>query len=215
MAAMAHAAETVTREQTIPAGVDQVTIETPGDLHIVPGAQARLSVEAEPHVHEKLDNAIGQGTLTLRAKGGFNTQRALRYVLTIPHLRALTVRGSGDANVGAFRGEKLVVEVVGSGDSVLEGIEFKNLTLRISGSGDVSARGHGEELDASIDGSGSVRAQNYAVARARAKVVGSGDIDVNASGRLDATVGGSGDIRYKGSPSVTRNVSGSGSVEPL
>ncbi|MDR2690672.1 MAG: DUF2807 domain-containing protein [Azoarcus sp.] len=212
---LAHGAGTIRQEHDIPA-IDRVVLETPGDLEIRPGAQARLSIEAEQKVLDALDFSTSGGTLTLRSKGGgFSTQYGINYVVVVPHLHLLSNRGSGGATVGAFHGDTLDVELAGSGNIALDGVEAKRLSLHVSGSGSIAATGNGDALKAEISGSGSIDAEHYAAARAEAKIGGSGEIRVHARERLDADISGAGNIRYLGKPSITHAITGAGSVDPL
>ena len=54
---LANAAELATRQHGLP-GVSRVMIETLGDLRVHLGAEARLTIEAEEEVLQKLDISI-------------------------------------------------------------------------------------------------------------------------------------------------------------
>jgi hypothetical protein len=206
-------AETVQSQRIdIPAAVQRVVIETPGDLEIRPGTAGRLTIEAEPHVLRKLDNTPQQDTLTLGSKDSFSIQHRIRYTLEIPKLQSLTARGSGAIQIGAFKGDTLELELAGNGDATVRDIAFKHFALRISGSGDIDINGRGETLAAEITGSGNIRAENLAVTRAETKITGAGDITVNTSQHLTAAIAGAGNIRYKGQPQITPSISGIGTI---
>jgi hypothetical protein len=211
---LANAAESTTQQHELP-GVSRVTIETVGDLQLRPGAEARLTIEAEPEVLQKLDISIQKDTLFLRGKGNIKTQHAVRFVAVIPRLQSLASHGSGNATVGAFHGKQLDIELAGSGDIALDGVKAGRLTLHVSGSGNIDAAGSGDALRAEISGSGEIRANGYAVSRAEAKIGGAGEIRLHASESLNAVIDGAGNIRYEGSPAVTQSISGAGSIDPL
>jgi hypothetical protein len=211
---LARAAEPVSQQHALP-GVRRVVIETPGELRVHPGKEARLTIEAEPDVLRALDVSIRGNTLFLRSKENFKTQRGLVYVVTLPRLDALTSQGGGDVTVGAFQGEELAIELAGSGNIALAGVKTGRLDLKVSGSGNIDARGSGDALYAEISGAGEIRAENCAVRHAQAKIGGSGEIRLTARERLAATIDGAGNIRYGGAPTVTQSISGAGSVDPL
>ena len=213
MTTVVNAEAVRSQRMDIPASVQRVVIETSGDLEIRPGAAGRLTVEAEPRVLQKLDNAFQRDTLYLRSKDSFDTQHGIRYVLEIPRLRSLTARGNGTAQIGAFQGDALELELVGNGDATIEGVAFKHLALRISGSGNIDISGRGETLDAAVNGVGNIRAENLVVAHAEATITGVGDIYLQATKQIKGEIVGSGHIRYKGRPETPPI--GTNSIEPL
>jgi hypothetical protein len=210
IATVANADALRSQQVNVP-GIQRVVIKTSGVLEIRPSTAERLTVEAEPHVLQKLENTLQQDTLTLSSKGSFSTH-SLRYVLEIPKLRALTVCGSGDTQVGSYQGDKFDLELQGSGNATVKDITFEHLTLHISGSGNIGISGHGQSLIAEISGSGNIRAESLTVTRAEASIAGSGDISVQATKQLKAVIEGSGNIRYKGHPEVNQSISGAGDV---
>jgi hypothetical protein len=206
---------TIRTEHISVPGIQRVVIETPGDLEIRPGTAAQLTIEAEPHVLRKLDNTSQQSTLILRSKGSFTTTRNIRYVLEIPKLRSLTARGSGNIQIGGFKGDAFDLELAGNGDATVKDAAYRHLDLRISGSGNIAINGRGETLTAAVSGVGNIRAENLAVTTAEATITGAGDIHLQAAKQLKSSIAGSGSIRYKGHPQIAPAITGAGSIKPL
>lgn len=102
----------------------------------------------------------------------------------------------------------------GSNDIVVSGVNNRSLTLNLNGTSDVRASGTTREFTAKISGAGNLRARDLHARDAKVTVVGSGDAEVYASEKLDASIDGVGDISYFGSPeSVTKNVTGVGDIQ--
>lgn len=102
----------------------------------------------------------------------------------------------------------------GSGDAELHDLRLTRLRVEISGSGTVTASGAVANLEASIHGSGDVKARKLAAERATLSLHGSGDIRARVTDSVVARLHGSGDIRIDGNPS-RRDVQchGSGDIE--
>jgi hypothetical protein len=127
---------------------------------------------------------------------GSSATRALdaEYIeVTIPDLKVVQVKGSGDVNYIDFsQGE---------------------LEARIAGSGDITLSGKVGRLSAIVKGSGDIRAKNLTAERASLTVQGSGDIRAHISNEVDAKIMGSGDIKIYGKPDkVQKSVMGSGEI---
>ena len=209
--------EPVHQKQLTISGIRQIIIETPGDLDIRPGLEERLVVETDKKTLEQLDSFAENDILYLRSKGNFSAPHGLRYLVVTRALNRLTIHGSSNSTVGAFKGDALNIELVGSGGAVLKDIEFHRLVLRITGSGSIEAHGHGQELSAELNGSGEIRTQHYTVTQAEVKIadLGVGNISVQASKHLKAAIEGVGSIRYKGHPKISQSILGVGLIEPL
>jgi hypothetical protein len=108
------------------------------------------------------------------------------------------------------------LSIAGSGDAVVTGLnESETVDLSITGSGDLKANGSVGELKARVAGSGALELRELKARTASVSVSGSGDVRVFASETLSVSVAGSGDVRYYGEPkNVQRSISGSGSVKP-
>jgi len=79
--------------------------------------------------------------------------------------------------------------------------------------GDITFSGQTSDFDATISGSGDIRAFDLEADNVNATVSGSADIKVTAKKMLKARVSGSGDITYKGNPEkLDTKTSGSGDI---
>jgi len=83
----------------------------------------------------------------------------------------------------------------------------------MSGSGDITLNGTAKNFEATISGSGDIKAYGLEADNVEATVSGSADIKVTANKMLKARVSGSGDISYRGNPTkVDTKASGSGDI---
>ncbi|WP_293369228.1 head GIN domain-containing protein [Nevskia sp.] len=161
------------------------------DLHI--GTDTSVIVEADGNLIERIVTEVEGDTLIVRSKGGYSMRKSPKLTVTLPRLTALTIHGSGDAD--------------------LRGLDSESLNLSIHGSGDIEAEGRAAVLGVSIHGSGDAALAKLVARQVRASIHGSGDIDVEARESLDAEVNGSGDIVYGGHPArLSKRVHGSGEI---
>ena len=87
--------------------------------------------------------------------------------------------------------------------------------MSIAGSGDINLGGTANELDASIAGSGTVKADRLKAKSVVLNIAGSGDATVWATDTMKLSIAGSGDVKYWGDAKVTQSVAGSGSIKRL
>jgi hypothetical protein len=102
----------------------------------------------------------------------------------------------------------------GSNDINISGVKNKNLAFNLNGASDLRASGKTGKFTARISGSGSLRARGLKAEDVSIAVVGAGDAEVYASGKLNASIDGAGDISYFGRPKeISRRVTGVGDIE--
>ena len=146
--------------------------------------------------------------------GGLN-RGPVRVRIRMPELRALTVAGSGNADIDSrvlFRSMEFVssgtgnIEVAGSVDE---------LAIRVSGTGAVNFDGVAENAALEISGSGSIRLEVDG-GSVTANLGGSGSLELRGQAeRADFSVSGSGTIAARDLEAQNARVaiSGSGTVE--
>ncbi len=86
-------------------------------------------------------------------------------------------------------------------------------SIDLSGSGSIQLAGKAYSHDASITGSGEIRAFDMETKIATVTITGSGDCRVNVSEKLGTKITGSGDVSYRGHPQINTKITGSGSVK--
>ena len=71
------------------------------------------------------------------------------------------------------------------------------------------------QLDATITGSGSMKADELSVGSAGITITGSGSARVNVLKELETNITGSGSVQYKGNPLINAHSTGSGKTTAL
>jgi hypothetical protein len=185
------------------------------DLRIRQGASFSVEVEAESNILPLIETKVVGTELRVGITPGssVSTTKNMVAYITMPNIEGISVSGSGDVyGESTFKADKLNLSVTGSGDMNLT-LQVKDLNSRISGSGNFTLRGTAESHSIDIMGSGDMRALDLVTDKVNARVMGSGNADLNATKEITARVSGSGDITYKGKPSmVDVDARGSGSV---
>jgi hypothetical protein len=99
--------------------------------------------------------------------------------------------------------------------ATIEGMSGPRLALAVNGAGSLNASGQVSALDARLDGAGDLKMAGLQAVDASVSVNGAGSIDMQVTGRLEATINGVGSITYAGNPrEVVRHVNGVGSISP-
>jgi hypothetical protein len=96
----------------------------------------------------------------------------------------------------------------GAGEVDLSNIKNERLEIAMSGAGSLQATGETKEADITLSGAGSVDAKNLQAVNARVNSTGVGQVDLYASGQLDAKASGVGEINYYGNPKVVNRKAG-------
>ncbi|MFW5774113.1 MAG: head GIN domain-containing protein [Tangfeifania sp.] len=183
------------------------------DVHISPGAEYNILIEAESNLIPYIETDVTGNTLRIHTQGLRNLRNRLplKVFITMPYIDAITQSGSGIITTGFFEGEHLQVIVSGSGiietatdAGVVDGI--------VSGSGNLYLSGEAVNGGFVVSGSGEIDAWDLSLRNCEATVSGSGSIWVNAGRFLKANISGSGNVFYSGTPAVEAHISGSGNV---
>jgi hypothetical protein len=182
-------------------GVDafhSVELRGAATLDVLVGAQQSLVVEGGSRGLERLRTEVRNGRLVIESRGNWlwnqGTTR-LRVRITVPQLRALELNGAGNITIN--------------------GLDGGALALVLSGAGALEGGGRVETLTARVNGAGSIDLSRLEATDAEVAVNGTGSIDVNVTGRLDATVNGVGNIEYLGKPAqLNSSINGVGSIGP-
>jgi Putative auto-transporter adhesin, head GIN domain len=167
------------------AGANVVTV------HV--GDKQAVVVHADDNLLQFITTDVRDGELVIANTGTFTARSPMRVDATVPNLDAATLSGAGVVTVDTVKAEKFVARLPGTG------------VLHVSGTV--------RSLDATLNGTGDLQLQNLISHDATVAVAGSGRLQVNTTGTLDASVSGSGAIFYQGNPTnVTRSVTGSGAI---
>lgn len=223
-----HTMKSETR--TVGADVAVIEMDGPVDITVKQGSTPSMIVVGEENLIPLVKTEQHGDKLTIDLKDAFfRLHRPLRVDLTLPSLRELTSRGSGDSIVSGFKGDQLKLSIHGSGDIRVNGAyqhvsantmgsgdmdlalgDTIDVDFNIMGSGGITTSGTSKSLVAHLMGSGDLGADEMMADSVKVDVMGSGDSNVYAKQVAILDVKGSGDINVHGNP-VRREVNRMGS----
>lgn len=202
-----------TEERDIGA-VTHVSLSGTGDVVIVQGPVALVSVTADDNILPLLATETKGDKLTFRTHGSIKPKAKIVYKVTVPRLEAVTVSGAGTVTAEKLTGDELKVKLSGAGALTLRDATYKSLALDLSGAGKATASGTAERVALKLSGAGKVDLLGLHAKSADVKISGAGQASVWAETELTANLSGAGSVKYKGSPRVEQKVSGAGRVQP-
>jgi hypothetical protein len=154
-----------------------------------------VSLSGDENLLPLISTTVSDGTLVVRNTGNIRSSG----------LPVLTVHAPGIDRVGAK----------GVGRIHASGIDVPHFALDAGGSCDIALSGKAERIDIDVAGLANVHASDVVAKEAHVNLSGTGNIEVNASDKLDANVSGLGTVFYRGSPTVAKTVAGLGTVKPM
>jgi Putative auto-transporter adhesin, head GIN domain len=174
----------------------RVTLSGTNNLVVHVGPRQSVIVHADDNLLERVTTHVRGGRLLLGTSAGqLRPKTPMFVVVTLPTLRAITLRGSG--NIAAT------------------GVHGRSLAVTLPGSGTISVTGSTSRLEVAAAGAGTVLLHQLVARDARAALAGDGTIMLTATSSLQASVSGSGTILYGGSPAhVVTSVTGTGTITP-
>ncbi|HRP31968.1 MAG TPA: head GIN domain-containing protein [Agriterribacter sp.] len=195
-----------------------VRLTGPMNVQLIQGADNALEIEAEENIIPYIETNVDEGKLTIKYKDGvhINNREDITVRVTLPQLQEADITGSGDitSETKLTGRDEIELAITGSGNMNLE-LDAPSVEAKITGSGDIFLSGQTRDIECTSTGSGKIDATALKAENAVVKTLGSGEVHVFASIKLDATVNGSGDITYKGGASVNSKIHGSGTVKAM
>ena len=213
----AKASEIVDRHLS---GFNSVSVAGSFDVFIVQGSSESVKVEAPSDVMDHIITEVNGNELKIYNKRDnwnwgdwFGNHKKIAVYVSIKDVNSISLSGSGDVFFKeGLSTNSLRLRISGSGD-ILGKVDVKTLESSVSGSGDLKISGRADNSTVSVVGSGNFTGRNLVTITTAVRVTGSGDADVNASDRVDASVRGSGDVRYTGgAKNVSSSKTGSGDI---
>jgi len=194
----------------------KVNFGVAGNLYISFGSEFKVVLEGNNAILDNIETEVTGGRLNIRKDNWrLNMNDGITVYITMPALDALSVSGSGKAEIkNPLKADNLDLNVSGSGKVYSTDINVSKLDCSISGSGDIILGGTGivSQCDISISGSGSYSGENLKIGSAEVTISGSGNCSCYVTESLEAMVSGSGKVTYQGDPKIDARISGSGRV---
>ncbi|NNJ56337.1 MAG: DUF2807 domain-containing protein [Bacteroidia bacterium] len=196
---------------------NKVELDGSFNLTITQGDDLEVKVTGDENIISDFDANVKNNTCKLSLKDGCYKNYDLSVAITMPHIEAAFLDGSGNIRINDFYNQSSFYgEITGSGNMNLHVIEgVSTLDFRIDGSGNIKCNSLVTEVENSeviINGSGDYYGFPIEAKNVYARISGSGNVRVTALNNLEAIIDGSGDIKYKGYPSLTQKITGSGDI---
>jgi hypothetical protein len=176
---------------------DRVRTEGAFTVEIAAGRAQRVTLSADPHLLERVNTRVEDGTLIVGMRPGTNPFAGRPHVaVEVPKLRGYTNTGAGDVTI--------------------DGLNGAPLDLKNEGAATIRAAGRAGTLSIALDGTGTIDTTALDARDVDVANNGMGRVDVRASGSLTMNVNGVGEIRYTGNPTtVAKNVNGIGRIDRM
>lgn len=191
----------------VAAPFDRVTIDAPGELIIMQGEAESVRIEAEAAVRPRLRVQVDSGTLVIGTTGSLQTQRPIRFHVTLRTLTRLQTDGSAQVRIGALRTPALSLQLRGSSSAHLTELHTARLDAALDGASTLQIdRGMVQRQSLALDDAATYDAPGLHSDEAQVAVHGSSHARLHAARRLDAQARGSGRIAYTGTPRITQRL---------
>lgn len=214
-AATAQAEENASEARSVDARTMKVVLDGVIDLQLRQGASAALTVSGDKRYLPKV--VVTQRGDTLRIgtdlKGIQLGRPNLRAELTLPNLDEFVSAGVGSADVQGFKGERLRVALDGAG-AVKLSAQYRNLDAHLNGAGSMTINtGNAESVDLNLRGAGQmVVAGQSRNLHARLGGVGSLDAQQLQADSVNLDMRGMGGATVHAKSAANLNLSGLGSA---
>lgn len=193
-------------------GFDAIDLTGADSIRVLPGATPSVIAEGDPRAVAALAIDVRDGTLRVGRKPGNWHDEGARITVTMPHLRAARISGSGAIRVGAVTGRDFTGTISGSGALAITDLDAETARFALPGSGTITAAGRAARVGIALDGSGRIDTRALATPAVRVTMGGSGSVDATATRSADVAAGGSGSIRVTGGAQCAVRNSGAASV---
>jgi hypothetical protein len=173
-----------------------------------------VSITADDNMFNYLDVRKKDNTLFISLKPGSYNNVELRAEVGVSDLRGISVSGGVTGTVMDFASRNPMDFNVSGGSSLTGQIGFGNSKAVVSGGSTLELGGTADDINLTVSGGSTFRAQNLYATNITANVSGGSMAQVNASGTLNADASGASRLTYRGSPTlgkiVTHDVSSVG-----
>ncbi len=194
---------------------EAVVVDLPAEVSIESGDGPAVTVTAEPAVLEQVSVRSDGGTLTVSARGSFQTQEPIRVRIVSGPLRAVQALGSSFVTLNGAAQETFEGHAGGSAELVLNDLNLSALSVDLEGSASATASGRTGQLTVRQAGASLLEARELQADQANAVLSGSSEATVSVGRSLEVSVDGAAMLSYTGDPQVRSQIRGAASVEPL
>ncbi len=122
-----------------------------------------------------------------------------KITITLPELKGIKLKGAGDVDIEDFNVDDLDIEVFGP-VSVKGNFNANRLNVTLAGTAKLELFGHGNAIDALVQGASTLKAFDFTVDNAMVETTSASSAKVTVNGRLEMKEGISSKISYRGDP---------------
>lgn len=187
------------------------------DVTLTQGSEGTITLKGNQDDLDQIETFIKNGDLIIKQKKSswFDNWNSGKVSINIPveEIDKVTLSGSGTIRSHhKLNSDNFKVVLSGSGEIELF-LDTDQIDAVLTGSGDIGLKGKATEVSYQLTGSGDIKADGLESNQGKAKVTGSGDIEMHANSAVTANVTGSGDIICYGNPKMQQiKTTGSGDV---
>lgn len=191
-----------------------IDLQMNGNVYYQNAANWKVEVIAKESIHDILETTVNNGRLIVRYRNGktYDNDESIRINVSGPGVNSFSLNTSGNIFcLNSIQTDHLYLRSSGSGRIVLQHVAANMIEAESKTSGRITATG-GFTINEKLktDGSGKIDLSAITSKNVTARIVGSGDIKVKVSDRLDATIDGSGSVFFNGSPLISSHINGTG-----
>lgn len=163
------------------------------DIEIVCQEAQSIEIEGDDNVLPLITTVVSNNVLHIANSRGYSVSHPITIRISVPDLAAITASGAGNIDVSGLKNEKFQISANGAP------------TIKASGATNV--------LNIDAKGAATINTHRLRAAQVVVDAKGVSNVEVYASGQLDATVAGPSHVIYAGDAAVNKTVHGPGSVE--
>jgi hypothetical protein len=177
---------------------DEIAISGAYKVEVTQGNSESIKITTDSNIIPLVITKVEDGKLSIHNKKGVS------FSLTRPVLIQIVIRKLKQINVS------------GSNELIVANLNLGSLAVNTNGSVQAALSGRAGKLSMQISGSGSVNAGQLVAKVVKVRMMGSGEIVVNATHVLDTKITGSGTVKYSGNPDdVDQSIIGNGTLERI
>jgi hypothetical protein len=191
-----------------------IDLQMNGNVYYQNAAAWKVEVIAKQSIHDILETTVANNRLIVKYRNGktYDADESIRINVSGPGVNSFSLNTSGSIFcLNSIQTDHLFLRSNGSGHIVLQHVEANTIEAESKTSGRITATsGFAINEKLKTDGSGKIDLSAMTSKNVTARIVGSGDIKVKVSDRLDVTIDGSGSVFFNGSPLISTHINGTG-----
>lgn len=194
---------TLKKESREPGSFTKLNTKGPFQIRLVPGAEPKITIEAESNLLELIVTEVKNGELIIAPAEGklFKASGGNKIIIKVPAdaLTAITYKGSGTVTSRKPLRNDMNITLDGAGSATLE-MASGNTTAFLLGTGMLTLGGKTGNFKCVVKGDGLVVAEDMECNRAEIDVQGTGSAKVYSISSIKGRINGSGNIAFGGNP---------------